>query len=42
MIVVNELSIHCEVEDIVNSLIQEGLLDSKTSNKSDYIMVCSP
>ena len=42
MIVVNELSIHCEVEDIVNTLIQEGLLDSKTSNKNDYIMVCCP
>lgn len=42
MIVVNELSIHCEVEDIVNALIQEGLLDSKTANKNDYIMVCCP
>lgn len=42
MIKVSGLSIHVEVADVVNQLISEGLLSSKTSYKNDYIMVCCP
>lgn len=35
-------TIHCEISDIVDQLILEGLLANKTSEKSNYIMVCCP
>lgn len=42
MIVCNGLKIHAEVSHVISDLIREGLLDSKTSVKNDYILVCCP
>ena len=42
MIKVDSFTIYCEVEDIVNSLVAEGLLNPKTSSKGSYIMICCP
>ena len=42
MIKVGDFNIYCEVNDVIDTLIQEGLLDSKTSDKVGYTMVCCP
>lgn len=42
MITCRDINIYCEVADIINTLVSEGMLNTSTSPKSSYIMVCCP
>ena len=42
MIKVNEFTIYCDVIDIVEQLVREGLLSPNYKEKGDYISICCP